>query len=193
MPSYQNTDLATTGSLMLGSFKLEVAASAAATYTNIGIGRGFSITENISPYSVQADNGPDPIFGVSRQTATIEFEMMEFYLPTLDAIRGTGLDVDTHTTGTYVTSTCRILTTGGLSELNDRTYKFTNHKLVSGATVETLIMFYKAHVTGGLQISAKSDNDEDPVNVYPQTLEAVMDTTRTAGDQLYRIETEIGA
>ena len=193
MPSYQNTGLATTGSLMMGSVKVEVAASALGTYTNLGLARGVSITENIVPYAVQADNGPDPIHGISRQTATVEFEMMEFYLPTLDILRGTGLDLDNHTTGTYLTTTCRILTTGGLSELNDRAVKFTNHKLVSAATVETVIVFYKAHITSGLQIALKSDNDEDPVNVYPQTLEAVMDTERAAGDQLYIIESEIGA
>jgi len=178
---------------MIGSFKLEVATSASATYTNVGLARGFSMTENITPYSVQADNGPDPIFGVSRQTATVEFEMMEFYLPTIDIIRGTGLDLDTHTTGTYITSTCRMLSTGGLTELNDRAWKFTNYKLVSAATVETAIVFYKAHVTSGIQINSKSDNDEDPVAVYPMKIEAVSDTSLAAGAQLFKIETEIGA
>ena len=190
---YQTTQ-ATANSLLIGSFKLEVASSVAGVYTNVGIGRGFRFAENITPYSVQADNGPDPIDGVSRQTATLEFEMMEFYIPTIDAIRGTGLDLDgTASVGTWVTGgSVRTLSTGGLSALNDRVFKFTNIKLVSGATVETVIVFYKSHITKGLEIASKSDNDEDPVNVYPFAAEAKLDTSRTAGDQLYKIETEIG-
>lgn len=194
MAHYQNTGLATANSLIVGGFKLEVAATVAASYTNVGLGRGMVMTENIGKYSVQADNGPDPIYGVADQTATLSFELLEWYLPSWDKVRGTGFDTDSNpSVGTYITGgSVQSLSTGGKTELTALAAKFTNTKLVSGATVETVVVFYKAYLDAGLTITAKSDNDEDPVNVVPFTLEAVCDTSRTAGDQLFVIETEVG-
>ena len=195
---YQNTGLATANSLIFGGFRMDVAGTAgalvaAASCTNVGLGRNLSITENIGKYTCQADNGPDPAKGVATHTMTISFELLEWYGPTMDKIRGTGFDSESNpSVGTYMTGSAQVLTTGGFTELNSTAFKFTNRKLVSAATVETVIVVYKAYLDAGMVLTAKSDNDEDPINVYPVTLEAVLDTSRSAGDQLYIIETEIG-
>lgn len=194
MAYYQNTGTVTTsGSIVMGGFKLEYAATAAASYTNLGIGRNLVITENLTMWNAQADNGPDPIRGVSRHTATIAFELLEWYLPSWDKARGTGFDLDTApSVGTYITGgSVQSLSTGGNTALTRSAFKFSNAKLVSGATVETAIVFYKAYLNAGMTLTLKSDNDEDPINVAPFTLEAECDTDRSAGDQLMVIETEV--
>jgi hypothetical protein len=197
MAHYQNTGLTNAGTLLQGGFAIYVAATAGtlagAGGTNFGLGDGPVITENIENFSVQAGNGPDPLEGVAEQSVTITFNTLEFYIPTWDTVRGQELDtVGTASVGTYVTGgSVHTISTGGFTELGTCALKFVNTKLVSGATVETAIVFYKCNLTQGLSFTAKSDNDDDPVMVIPWTLEAKLDTSRTAGDQLYIIETEM--
>jgi hypothetical protein len=195
MAHYQNAAATTSNSALIGGFTLYTGATVGVATTNLGLGRNINITENLTTYTSQADNGIDPAHGVSRHTATITFELLEFYIPNIDAVRGTGFDTDTNpSVGTYITGgSVQALSTGGFSELTARAYKFTNYKLVSAATVETAIVFYKAYLNAGMAMTFKSDNDDDPINVYPVTLEAICDSSRAAGDQLYKIETEIGA
>ncbi len=194
MAYYQNTSATTANSVVIGGFKLERAASALGTFVNLGLGRNLTLTENLSMYTTQADNGIDPIKGVARHTATITFELLEWFLPNFDKVRGTGFDLDTNpSVGTYVTGgSVQSLTTGGFTELSASAFKFSNAKLVSAATVETVLVVHKGYLGAGMAWSANSDNNEDPINVYPVTIEAICDSSRTTGDQLYAIETEIG-
>lgn len=197
MAHYQNTGLTQAGTLLQGGWAMYVAATAGTLVgtggTNLGAGNGPTITENIENFTVQAGNAPDPLEGVAEQTVTINFETLEFYTPNMNIIRGDELDTaGTASVGTYITSgSVHTISTGGFTELGTCALKFTNNKLVSGATVETNIVFYKCSVTQGLTFTAKSDNDDDPVMVIPWTIEARIDTSRTAGDQLYIIETEM--
>ena len=48
-------------------------------------------------------------------------------------------------------------------------------------------MVYKAVVDNGLQFTAKSDNDADPVNVMAFTITGKNDSTKSAGSQLFSI------
>ena len=194
MAYYQNTALATANSIITGGWKIECAATVAATYTNMGLARNLVITENMTMYDAQADNGPDPIKGVSDHTLTISFELLEWYMASWDKARGTGFDTEGNpSVGTYVTGgSVQTLSTGGFTELNMRAWKFSNAKLVSAATMETVIVVYKAYLAGGTTLTMRSDNDTDPVNVFPVTLEAICDTSRSAGDQLFIIESEVG-
>ncbi len=197
MPNYQNTGLTQAGTLLQGGWKMEVAASAGnlvASGTNIGLGNLTSVLENIEPFSVQAGNGPDPLEGIAEHTATINFETIEFYPSTWDQIRGGNFDTEvTSTAGTYVSGTANTFSTGGFTELTPVALRFTNTKLVSGASVATVIVLYKCTITQGISWTAKSDNDEDPVTIVPFVIEAKPDTLRTVGDQLYIIETQMGA
>ena len=197
MPHYQNTGLTNAGTLLQGGWKMEVGASAGnlvSSGTNIGLGNLTSITENVEPFAVQAGNGPDPLEGIAEHSVTINFETIEFYPPTWDEIRGQNFDTENQATaGTYVSGTANIISTGGFTELTSVAMRFTNTKLVTGASVATVIVFYKCTITQGLSITAKSDNDEDPVTVIPFVMEAKVDTGRTAGDQLYIIETQMEA
>lgn len=89
MPTYQ-TAAQRSETLLIGSVKAEISTDDV-TYYNIGLGRSFNITENVTPFNIQADNGPDPIEGVAEHELAISFEMLEFYLPNLNWIRG-GID-----------------------------------------------------------------------------------------------------
>jgi len=197
MPHYQNTGLTQGNTLLQGGWAMYVAATAGTLAgtggTNMGLGNFTGMTENIGAYTVQAGNGPDPLEGVADQTVTVTFETLEFYLPTYNVIRGDELDTSgTASVGTYVTGgSVLTLSTGGFTQIGQCALKFTNSKLVSGATVETAIVFYKCFLNQGLSFTPKGDNDEDPVTVIPWTLTAKVDTARTAGDQLYKIETEL--
>jgi len=198
MPHYQNTGLTNAGTLLQGGWAMYVAATAgslaAASGTNIGLGNLTGVTENIENFTVQAGNGPDPLEGLADQTVTVTFDTIEFYPSNFNVIRGDEIDTyGTASVGTYVTGgSVFTISTGGFTEIGQCALKFVNHKLVSGATVETVIIFYKCFLNQGLSFTPKSDNDEDPVTVIPWTLTAKVDTARTAGDQLYKIETELG-
>lgn len=84
------------------------------------------------------------------------------------------------------------LSSGGLSAPASRWYRFTNTQIVSGASKYRYIYVYSAEISGGLNLAFKSDNDADPILEAPITLKAKLDTTRTAGDQLWLIEDQVG-
>ncbi len=194
MPSFQNTGLTQSGTLLLGSAKIEYAASAAGTYTNLGLARGVSITEALTKYETQADNGPAPVEGVADQSVELKFDLLEFYLPSIDGIRG-GIDTQTETSsGTYITggSTIQQLKVGGKQEITAKAFKFTNYKMVSSATSETVIVVYSTTIASGLALAFAADRATDPVMPLPFTIMGKLDASRTKGDQLMIIETEMG-
>jgi len=174
-----------------------------ATVTILGIGNLTSFTENIEMSTTQAGNSNMPEKVVAVHGATIGIELLEFYLPTFDKIRGTGLDTQAATTSTYLTGvggtttagtlgTVNTISTGGLNTVNESAFAFYNVRMEAGATVETILVIHKARISAGLSFTPKTDHDTDPVTVFPFTLEAELDTAQTAGNQLYVIETELG-
>src|SRR3990167_6487640 len=147
MPNYQLTGAAQANSWVLGSAKVEIAATVSGTagdFTNLGLAREVSIEEIIERTSIQADNGPDFAKGIGRHQVRVSFSLIEFYLPTFDKIRG---GIDSQTSGTagsalYVATAWQALKTGGLEEITAKCYKLTNVKKVAGASKTTVVVIY---------------------------------------------------
>ena len=213
---YQQTSLTVTAATLTGGWKMataltsgvfEGATAFGSGATILGIGNLTGFTENIELTTTQAGNSNMPEKVVAVHGATITFELMEFYLPTIAEIRGGSANsLDTSsvapTASTYLTGvggagagsagTVTTLSTGGLNEIDEAAYAFYNVKMEAGATVETIIVIHKARISAGLNFTPKTDHDTDPVTVFPFTLEAELDTAQTAGNQLYFIESELG-
>lgn len=198
MPSYQLTGAAQADSWVLGSAKIEVAASAggsAGTFTNLGLAREVSIEEIIERVAIQADNGPDFAKSLGRHQVRLQFSLIEFYLPTIDAIRG---GIDSQSSGsagdaTYIATAWQSISTGGLEDITSKAYKLTNNRSTDAGTVETVFIIYSATIDEGLRFAFQSDNDEDSVMPIPFNLIGDLDTSRTQNDQLFFVETTIGA
>ena len=210
---YQQTALTVTGCTLIGGWKMARAAMsgsfAGATAfgsgcTILGIGNLTGFTENIEMSTTQAGNSNMPEKVVAVHSATIGVELLEFYLPTFDEIRGGSLDTENQATAsTYLTGvggagagsagTVNTISTGGLNTVNESAFAFYNVRMEGGSTVETILVIHKARISSGLTFTPKTDHDSDPVTVFPFTLEAEIDTAQTAGNQLYVIETELGA
>ena len=198
---YQQTSLTQAGTLLQGGFRLGVAGTAGvfgagSLGTVLGIGNLTGITENMEKSTTQAGNSDKPDELVISQTVTVTFELLEFYLPTFDAIRGGGLDSEnTSTAATYIsgTPTANVFSTGGLDTLTSKAFAFENTTMVSAASAVTVLIIYKAKMEQGLTFTPKSDNDSDPAMVTQFTMTGELDTSRTKGDQLYVIESELGA
>ena len=197
---FQQTSLTNAETLLQGGFKLGVAASAAAFVggslgTVLGIGNLTSIQENIEKTTTQAGNSDQPEKQVAVHTITASFELLEFWPPNFDAIRGGGLDSENAATAsTYIdgTPTVNTLSTGGLNVLTEKAFIFENTTMVAGTTAVTLLILYSATIEQGLAFTAKTDHDTDPAMVLPFTLTGMLETSRVAGDQLFIIESELG-
>ncbi len=197
---FQQTNLTNAETLLQGGFKLGVAASAAAFVggslgTVLGIGNLTSIQENIEKTTTQAGNSDQPEKQVAVHTITASFELLEFWPPSFDAIRGGGLDSENAATAsTYIdgTPTVNTLSTGGLNVLTEKAFIFENTTMVAGTTAVTLLILYSATIEQGLAFTAKTDHDTDPAMVLPFTLTGMLETSRVAGDQLFIIESELG-
>lgn len=183
MPIYQNASV-DTSKLVLGNYKIESSpyASAAGAFTWINLGAGMinSWGYNQERYDVQAGNAPDPIKGISREDGKVDGELIEFDTSVLSAISCGAMTAAS--TGTVMT-----VYIGGNTVLTHRAFRLTNTRLVSGATKETVVTFFKALLDNGIQFTAKSDNDADPINVMPFSITADPDPTRSAGTQLMTI------
>ena len=190
---YQNTGLAHTASTVLGSAVLYYGATAGAATTNLGLARDIVVTENWTRTTSQADNGPDPINAVTRQTVTVSFSLLEFYPPAWDALRGVYFGTASTATGTYVAGTAYIYSAGGMNELDNVALKLINNTLVAGATTQTAIVVKKANIMEGLNLAFPSDNADDPILPVPFTFEGKVDTSQALGTQLMTIECELNA
>ena len=197
---YQQTSLTQAGTLLQGGFRLGVAGtagvfSAGSMGTVLGIGNLISFTENIEKMTTQAGNSNMPEPAIANHTLTVAFELLEFWLPTFASIRGGSADtISSPSAGTYTATgggSVNVFSTGGLTVLNPKAFKFENVTRVSGATAQTVLVVYRARLEAGMAFAPKSDHDTDPVMVIPFTLTAELDTARASGDQLYIIESEL--
>lgn len=178
---YQNSSV-TSSKLILGNYKIECAASVAASYVNLGAGMVSGFKYNPIMYDAQAGNAPDPIEGISRETVSIEAELIEYDASVLAAISCGAITADTTTSSTQT-----VIDAGGNQELTPKVFRLTNTRMISGATKTTVILVYKATLQSGLEIQAKSDNDANPINIMPISILGKPDVTRTAGSQLFSI------
>ena len=198
--NFQQTSLTNAGSLLQGGFLLQVAASAATfaagcSGTILGIGNMTNMQENIEKTTTQAGNSNAPDKLVATHTITASFELYEFWPPNWDSIRGGAIDTENAASAsTYIDGggTSNIFATGGLNVLSAMAFSFQNTTMVAGATAVTVLILYKATIEQGLAFTAKSDHDTDPAMVMPFTVTGELDTSRTAGDQLFIVETELG-
>lgn len=182
MPIYQNSTV-NTSLLLIGNYKIETAAfgtSVGGTWINLGAGKVNSFDHAVTKYNVQAGNAPDPLEGIAQETFVVDLELIEFDGSILSAI-SCGI-----MTGASA-ATQFIITGGGATTLTPRAFKLTNRRYIAGATKDTVIIVYKATLDTGLQITAKSDNDTDPIAVMPVKLTGKLDANASIGNQLYTI------
>jgi len=198
---FQQTNLTNAGTILMGGFRMGVAASAASFAggslgTILGLGNLTGLTENIERSTIQAGNSNAPDEVVATHSLTISFELLEFWLPSFDRIRGGSLDTEnaaTAATYIYGTPTANTLSTGGLNIITPQAFIFENTTLDSaGATAVTILVVYKASLEQGIAFTPKTDHDTDPAMVVPFTLRGELDTARTKGDQLWYFESELG-
>lgn len=196
---YQQTSLTNTGTVLQGGFRMGVAGTAGvfesgSLGTVLGIGNLTGLTENIEKTTTQAGNSDQPDAQVANHTLTITFDLLEFWPPSFDLIRGGSLDTENSlTASTYLSSgTVNTISTGGLDTLAGKAFIFENTTYVAGATAVTILVAYLARIEAGMVITPKTDHDTDPVMVMPFTLTAELDTSRIPGDQLFIIESELG-
>ena len=178
MPIYQNSSV-DSDKLTLGNYTISYATagtSAAGSWVNLGAGILNSHGYNMEKYDVQAGNAPDPIEGISKETYTLDFELIEWTGTAL-----TGLMCGAITRSAVATK--ETIIGGGNVDLTPIGIKAVN----TTGTYVTTIVVWKATPDAGLQFSAKSDNDSDPIMVMPMTMTAKLDSTKTAGTQLFSI------
>ena len=183
MPIHQNSSV--DGSkLILGNYKIETAAvgvSAGGTWVNLGAGIVNSFGHNLTKYAVQAGNAPDPIEGIASETFTVAADLIEYASTTLASIQCGAITSVANGSGST------IIKGGGNQVLTPVAFKLTNTRLIGAVTDETVIMVFSATLDTGLQFTAKSDNDADPIQVMPITVTAKPLSTLSAGTQLYTI------
>jgi hypothetical protein len=280
--TYANTGLTQALAPFYGSCKIELSEDAGTTWVNVGLARGVAFNEQLESTTIQADNGPNISKYVSSQKVEITFNGLEFYLPTLNKIRG-GIDLLSVTTGgstitatdtiaagsvvlnkpywfanqgnttsqkpavttiksykagttvtlsdtkdfstfgdasnrygimllstgqgagtsyastralhiayTYKTIPSRKLTSGGLSTITSKWFRLTNKQMVSGTAKYRYLVVYSGSLNAGMNLAFKSSNEADPILETPFSIMAELDATRTAGDQLFFVQDEIG-
>jgi hypothetical protein len=189
MPLYQNTSV-DSNKLIIGNYQMFVdVLTTTATITsayNIGAGIVNSFNHNITTYDVQAGNAPDPIEGIAEETFAVEGELIEYSVTNLSILYS---GVSTPSGATY-------LAFGGKTQLTPLAVWLKNTTLGSSAgtaiSTSTIIRVQKATVTSGLAFTAKSDNDTDPISVMAFSVLGKLNSTLTAGSQLYTITRTTG-
>lgn len=189
MPTFQTTAAVAPRSVISGSGKVEVSATSSFTtsdgnFTSLGLVTGIQFTENISQSEIQADNGEAIRPAVGDHGATLAFNMLEFYPPTLNLMRG-GIDTLTSTTSPRETY---FLQVGGKSKIASRCWRITNKILADdGATFLNRQLYIRSGtIASGLDMAFQDDKADDPGLKAPVTIDCRLDTSvDTSEGQLY--------
>ena len=159
MAMYQNASV-TDAKLETGNFAIYVGAEGStvgSTWVNLGAGMLKDIAYVPENYEVQAGNAPDPIEGISKETATMSFDLIEYDGSSFSALSG----------GAMTGSSGSLVVGGQTSAVTAKGIKLVNtRKLANGSTQTTTYVFNKCYLNGGWTLAVKSDNDADPINVY---------------------------
>ena len=160
MPIYQNSTV-TDAKVEIGNYAMYVAATAGTTvggtWVNLGAGMVKSFSYDPTPYTSQAGNAPDPIQGISRETAKIAIDLIEYDGSSFSILSG----------GAMTGSSGSLVVGGQTNAMPGMGFKMVNsRKLANGSTQTTTYVFNFVFMDGGFSTSPKSDNDADPVNVY---------------------------
>jgi hypothetical protein len=187
MPIYQNATV-DADKLILGNNKVEVAASVAGTFVNLGAGKVNTWKHSPILYDSQAGNAPDPVEGVADETCEAAWEMIEYDASVMNTMWGGLINVST-------ASSVQTIHAGGNADttIAKRAFRFTNTRTVSGATIRTILTVYSATMDAGPSFTFKSDNDADPVMVMDCALTGKNDGLLAAGQQLYKITHDVAA
>lgn len=162
MPIYQNATV-TDAKIEVGNYTISVAATAGTTaggtWVNLGAGMVKSFQYSPEFYTSQSGNSPDPIEGVTRETATLEIDLIEYDGSAFSVLSG---GLQSGTTGSIIVGGV----TGG-SAMSGRGIKLVNTRIkANGSTQTTTIVLNKCYLPNGWSVAYKSDNDADPVAVY---------------------------
>jgi|GEM_PF-1767433 len=183
MPDYQLDSVDTT-KLLIGNCTMEVATTAGATFTDLGAGMVSNWGHPITKYDTQAGNAPDPLEGIAEETVEVDFEMIEFDASVMNVMWGGAISAST-------SSSVQTIHAGGNTTITERAFRFTNTRLISSTTVQTILTVYKGTIETGPQFTLKSDNDADPIAVMPCKVIGKIDGTRTSGQQLYSLTHDV--
>lgn len=107
MPTYAGS-INKASALRWGSCAIEYSSDGT-NWSPLGIARGVSFEETIEKTVIQADNAADIVNRIGNQSAMINFNWLEPYLPTINALRG--IDVLSVTSAVATTDT-DVYTTG---------------------------------------------------------------------------------
>jgi len=160
MPLYQNSTV-TDAKIEVGSYAISIATTAGTTaggaWINLGAGMVSSFAYVPEMFTSQAGNAIDPIEGISRETATLAIELIEYDGSSFSILSGGAM---TGTSGSAtVGGQTTAITARGIKLVNTR-------KLANGSTQTTTYVLDRCFLEGGWSMAPKSDNDADPVNVY---------------------------
>jgi len=160
MPIYQNSTVAD-AKVEIGNYAMYVATTAGTTvggsWVNLGAGMVKTFSYDPVPYTSQAGNAPDPINGISRETAKIAIDLIEYDGSSFSVLSG----------GAMTGSSGSLIVGGQTNAKAGLGFKMVNtRKLATGSTQTTTYVFNFVFMDGGFSTSPKSDNDADPVNIY---------------------------
>jgi hypothetical protein len=168
--------------IAFGSGKFEYSTDSGSTWVDLGAMRNIVFNESWETVKIDSDNAGRVKTGLKNQIASLAGDLMEIDLGKLDALRG---GIDTYTSSAGVSET---LKSGGKSTQTPTQVKVTH---TTEDDEEFRITLYKVTAVRGIEIAFQSDEADDP-NMIPIEVEGEKDTTRTAGDQLYEIYSELG-
>ena len=167
-----------------GSCKVEMGATTA-SYTTMGVAKGVTFSEEITKAIIGADNAPETHF-VRKQRAVISGTFVEFDPNHWNTLRGS-IDVYTSSTGDAGN---KKLETGGKHPQSSVALQLTNSvETTDGTTKKLTLNVWKAYFDGPFTLAFQPDESEDPMEI-PFQFTAVPSSTKTVGQQLYRITDE---
>ena len=160
MPIYQNSTV-TDSKIEIGNYAMYVSTTAGTTvggtWINLGAGMVKSFSYDPVSYTAQAGNAPDPIQGISRETAKIAIDLIEY----------DGSSFSILSDGAMTGSSGSLVVGGQTNVQAGNGFKLVNtRKLATGSTQTTTVVFNFVFMDGGFSTSPKSDNDADPIMVY---------------------------
>lgn len=162
MPLYQNATV-TDSKVETGNYAIYVGTvgnTAGSITTNLGAGMVKSFVHNAEMYTSQAGNAVDPIEGVARETCTLEVDLIEYDGSAFSAFSG----------GMWSGTSGSATVGGNVSLLSGKAYKLVNTRKLSTGSTQTTTYVINKGIAGGFNLTLKSDNDADPVNVYSFTI-----------------------
>jgi len=111
MPTYA-TSVQNESQLWMGSAKVEVSVDDGSNWVNLGLARGISVEELLKIVKTEADNSPACKRVVGLHTAKVAFTLLELYWPTIDKLRGEGIDAVTAVAAAEVEAANQIVASG---------------------------------------------------------------------------------